>query len=148
MTRGARENIREDNKLRPEDRPAHDWYRFVLSFPPHLVRDYVARFGLNSGQRVLDLFCGAGATLVECKKLGISSVGTEPNPMPCFASQVKVTWNVNPDGLLSHAQEVAERAEERLNAEGSGADSDLPLFRKNGKHSRLRSLPTEVRSCC
>jgi len=30
---------REDNKLRPEDRAAHDWYRFVLSFPPHLVRD-------------------------------------------------------------------------------------------------------------
>jgi hypothetical protein len=144
VTRGARENIREDNKLRPEDRPAHDWYRFVLSFPPHLVRDYVARFGLNSGQRVLDPFCGTGTTLVECKKLGISSVGTEPNPMPCFASQVKVTWNVNPDGLLSHAQEVAERAEERLNAEGSGADSDLPLFRKNGKHSPLRSLPTEV----
>ena len=144
MTRSVRENIREDNKLRPEDRPAHDWYRFVLSFPPHLVRDYLARFGLNSGQRVLDPFCGTGTTLVECKKLGISSVGTEPNPMPCFASQVKVTWNVDPDGLLSHAQEVAGRAEERLNAEGSGADSDLPLFRKNGKHSRLRSLPTEV----
>ncbi|HBI45911.1 MAG TPA: DNA methyltransferase [Planctomycetales bacterium] len=144
MKRGARENIREDNKLRPEDRPAHDWYRFVLSFPPHLVRDYVARFGLNSGQRVLDPFCGTGTTLVECKKLGISSVGTEPNPMPCFASQVKVTWNVNSDSLLSHAQEVAGRAEERLDAEGSGADSDLPLFRKNGKHSRLRSLPTEV----
>ncbi len=22
------------NKLEPEDRAAHDWYRFVLSFPP------------------------------------------------------------------------------------------------------------------
>jgi DNA methylase len=144
VTSGARQNIREDNKLRPEDRPAHDWYRFVLSFPPHLVRDYIARFDLNSNHRVLDPFCGTGTTLVECKKLGISSVGTESNPMPCFASRVKVTWEVNPDGLLSHAQEVAGRAEERLNFEGSGADSDLPLFRKNGKHSRLRSLPTEV----
>jgi tRNA G10 N-methylase Trm11 len=82
VTRGARENIREDNKLRLEDRAAHDWYRFVLSFPPHLVRDYVARFGLDSNQRVLDPFCGTGTTLVECKKLGIPSVGTEPNPMP------------------------------------------------------------------
>ena len=32
------------NRLGIEDRPAHNWYRFVLSFPPHLVRDYLARF--------------------------------------------------------------------------------------------------------
>jgi hypothetical protein len=31
------------NKLLAEDRPAHDWYRFVLSFPPHLVRTYHSR---------------------------------------------------------------------------------------------------------
>lgn len=31
----------ESNRLEPADRPAHDWYRFVLSYPPHLVRDYV-----------------------------------------------------------------------------------------------------------
>jgi hypothetical protein len=141
---GTRDNVREDNKLRPEDRPAHDWYRFVLSFPPHLVRDYVSRFGLDSRHHVLDPFCGTGTTLVECKKLGIRSVGTEPNPMPCFASQVKVTWSVNADGLLNHAQEVAERAEERLKADGLGSESDLPLFRKNAKRLQLRSLPAEV----
>ena len=32
------------NKLAPEDRAFHDWYRFVLSFPPHLVRDYLDDF--------------------------------------------------------------------------------------------------------
>jgi hypothetical protein len=37
----------ENNKIQSEDRPAHDWYRFVLSFPPHLVRDYIARFGAS-----------------------------------------------------------------------------------------------------
>ena len=35
------------NKLDPQDRAFHDWYRFVLSFPPHLVRDYINKFGLN-----------------------------------------------------------------------------------------------------
>jgi hypothetical protein len=30
---------REDNKLKLTDRTAHQWYRFVLSYPPHLVRD-------------------------------------------------------------------------------------------------------------
>ncbi len=54
----------ELNKLYPEDRPVHDWYRFVLSFPPHLVREYLARFALTPRQTVLDPFCGTGTVLV------------------------------------------------------------------------------------
>src|SRR5262245_53134116 len=84
------------NKLRSEDRPAHDWYRFVLSFPPHLVRDYVKRFGVGRDCLVLDPFCGTGTTLVECKKLGTPSIGVEANPMGFFASKVKTDWHVNP----------------------------------------------------
>ena len=69
------------NKLRPEDKAVHDWYRFVLSFPPHLVQDYVDRFGLTASDTVLDPFCGTGTTLVECKKVGIGSVGIESTPI-------------------------------------------------------------------
>lgn len=82
---------REDNKLKLTDRAAHRWYRFVLSYPPHLVRDYVAKFGLDGRYRVLDPFCGTGTTLVECKKLGIPSVGLEANPVAHFASQTKLS---------------------------------------------------------
>lgn len=60
----------EANRLWMQDRAFHDWYRFVLSFPPHLVRDYIERFGVTEDQCVLDPFCGTGTTLVECKKLG------------------------------------------------------------------------------
>ena len=77
---------REDNKLKLGDRAAHQWYRFVLSFPPHLVREYVAKFGLDSRHQVLDPFCGTGTTVVECQKLGIPAVGLEANPVACFAS--------------------------------------------------------------
>src|ERR1700761_8833329 len=86
---------REDNKLRLEDRSAHDWYRFVLSYPAHVVRTYVERFGLDAKHKVLDPFCGTGTTIVECKKLGISAVGLEPNPVARFASQTKLEWNVS-----------------------------------------------------
>ena len=55
---------REDNKIRLHDRAVHQWYRFVLSFPPHLVRDYISKFGLNAQRRVLDPFCGTGTTSV------------------------------------------------------------------------------------
>jgi tRNA G10 N-methylase Trm11 len=64
----------EANKLSFEDRSVHDWYRFVLSFPPHLVRTYLSRFGVTERQRVPDPFCGTGTTIVECKKLGIPSL--------------------------------------------------------------------------
>lgn len=137
--------VREDNKLRPEDRAAHNWYRFVLSFPPHLVREYLQRFDVNAGQRVLDPFCGTGTTLVECKKLGISSVGLEANPMACFASRVKTDWDVDPNGLLEHVRQIAQRAAEMLQQAGVNDANDLPLFqppRKPAKN-KLRALPEE-----
>lgn len=55
------------NKLDAQDRAFHDWYRFVLSYPPHLVRTYLDDFGLDDRHTVLDPFCGTGTTLVECK---------------------------------------------------------------------------------
>src|SRR3989304_2994797 len=88
------------NKLLPLDRAGHDWYRFVLSFPAHLVRDYLERFQADEKKCVLDPFCGTGTTLVECKKLGIPSVGIEANPMAYYASRVKTDWSPDPDDLV------------------------------------------------
>src|SRR4051794_3285493 len=102
----ARRQYRENNqinKLLPEDRGVHEWFRFVLSFPPHLVRDYLERFGIGAGQHVLDPFCGTGTVLVEAKKHGISSVGIEANPLAHFASTVKTDWAPDPKLLIRHA---------------------------------------------
>lgn len=152
----ARTTASDENRLWPQDRAAHDWYRFVLSFPPHLVRTYIERFGLRPGQRVLDPFCGTGTTLIECKKLGLPSVGIEANPLACFASRVKVNWRVDPDGLLSHAQQVVAAARSKLEAEGLEDAPALPLFQqRRGQGAlpgpefartarRLRALPPEA----
>ena len=88
------------NKLQEKDNAAHRWYRFVLSFPPHLLRDYLNDSGIRNNCFVLDPFCGTGTTIVECKKLGISNVGIEALPMAHFASQVKTDWNPQPNGLF------------------------------------------------
>ncbi len=142
---GTAERKTENNKLRPEDRAVHDWYRFVLSFPPHLVRQYLEVFEVNSDSVVLDPFCGTGTTLVECKKQGITCVGLEVNPMPCYATEVKVSWNVDPENLISHAQETARAAVRKLEREGISSE-DAPLFlrSKPRKPSELRKLPAEV----
>lgn len=130
----------EMNKLYTEDRSIHEWYRFVLSFPPHLVRTYLERFGITQEQRVLDPFCGTGTVLVECKKQGITSVGIEANPMAHFASQVKVDWNVEPDSLMKHARLVAEIAYAKLEQKGI---EDNPLIRIVHDEAALRTLPPE-----
>ena len=136
--------VKENNKLRAEDFCVHDWYRFVLSYPPHLVRDYLERFGIESGMVVLDPFCGTGTTLVESKKLGITSFGIEANPMPCFATRVKVDWSVEPDGLLNHAEKVAQGVGEILEADGFDEPDDLPLFTRSKPRRALRTLPREI----
>lgn len=133
----------EANKLEAADRPVHDWYRFVLSFPPHLVRHYLQEFGLTARDRVLDPFCGTGTTLVECKKLGVPSLGVEANPMAHFASGVKVDWGADPDGLVEHASEVARKALEVL--ERDGIEDEPVLFHSPSAAAKLRRPSKEGR---
>lgn len=108
------------------DLPVHQWYRFVLSFPPHLVRHYLDKFGVKPGQVVLDPFCGTGTTLVECKKRRIRSIGLEPNPVAHFASAVKTSWDVDTDGLLEHARTVAKQAEAMIQQDRAVAQCGEP----------------------
>lgn len=129
---------RELNKLHQEDKAAHEWYRFVLSFPPHLVREYVTRFDLGAHHRVLDPFCGTGTTIVECKKIGVPSVGVEASPMAHFAGQVKVDWSPDPQGLIEHAYHIAELVVKVLRAEGI---EDEEIFVAANEHvAPLRTL--------
>lgn len=108
----------KQNDLELQDYAFHDWYRFVLSFPPHLVRDYLDDFGVSSRSVILDPFCGTGTTLVEARLRAISGVGLEANPFPHFASSVKVDWNIEPDHLLQSALKVANSTYQALAAQG------------------------------
>jgi hypothetical protein len=106
------------NNMISADRVGHDWYRFVLSFPPHLVRRYIERFRLSEGDTVLDPFCGTGTTVLECKKLSVNATGVEAHPMAHLASSTKVDWTPKPHQLLEHASAVRQRAMQKLSRAG------------------------------
>lgn len=132
------------NKLDQQDRAFHEWYRFVLSFPPHLVRDYIEDFGLSSQSVILDPFCGTGTTLVESKLKRISSFGIEANPFAHFATSVKTDWDIDPDLLCSQSYEIAEIALDTLRQQGiddatpfDGNILDLPLRQLSPEQNRL-----------
>lgn len=134
------------NSVRPEDRAVHEWYRFVLSFPPHLVQDYLDRFGIGPGKTVLDPFAGTGTTLVECKKRAIASIGIESNPMAQFASAVKLDWSVDPAALADYAAGVSAEARRNLARDGCSDWGGLPLFAANeAARAELRTLAPALR---
>ncbi len=126
------------------DRSIHDWYRFVLSFPPHLVREYLDEFNARPGQTVLDPFCGTGTAIVEARKLGYPAIGIEANPMAHFASTVKTQWDIEPDALEQHSHKILRQANIRFAEQGLDFYDDLPLFSQSpAAIDGLRTLNAE-----
>ena len=105
-----------ENKLRVEDSSIHDWYRFVLSFPPHLVQQYLETCCGDQTSFVLDPFCGTGTTNVECKKHGVSSWGIEASPLTHFVSKTKCVWANDTFNFLNTAKQIALAAARTINS--------------------------------
>ena len=145
------------NQLLDADRPIHDWYRFVLSFPPHLVRDYLAEFNVGGGSVVLDPFCGTGTTPVEAKKLGIGSIGIEALPLSAFAARTKLDWSADPAELRDAADAAAGRAtalaagprrtlpDEQMRLLPDRAISPLPLHKALCLRDAIGEAPEHLR---
>jgi len=145
------------NKLDNADRRFHDWYRFVLSYPPHLVRHYIEEFQLTSNDLLLDPFCGTGTTLVEAKLNNIPSIGVEANPMVHFASEVKTSWDVNPKRLEETYKIVLKKAAAKLRrqkisdviSEGNGEALNLSRFTEEQEKILLKDSisPLPLHKC-
>lgn len=92
----------ERNRIQSDDLAIHQWYQFILGYPPHLVREYIERFDVADDDVIFDPFCGTGTTPVEALKNGISCYGLEANPIAAFASKVKTYAHYKPETLREY----------------------------------------------
>jgi DNA modification methylase len=127
------------NKVKKEDKAFHDWYRFVLSFPPHLVQDYLRKFDVQLDDLVLDPFSGTGTTLIEAKLNGFNSTGIEANPIIKHITQTKLKWNGNSDRLFDTALDISNEVNRAFKRQGID-DKNLEVKRAKLK---LLDLPAE-----
>ena len=79
-TNGKRQNTRY---------ATHGLHEYKGKYNPQIVRTIINYFGLKSGDKVLDPFCGSGTTQVECALSGINSMGTDINPLAVEISNLK-----------------------------------------------------------
>lgn len=105
----------------------HNWYRFVLSYPDHLVSDLLNKFDVQPGDIVLDPFVGTGTTLVECKRRGINSIGIDANPVTAFASKVKTTWDIDLKLFDERFQELRQASQSLMQTNGIAHSYQLSL---------------------
>ena len=83
--------------VRSTEQWTHGYHRYPAKFLPDVVRKIIEDYAQGSNM-IADLFAGCGTTLVEAKVHGISSVGTDINPVAQLITKVKTTA-LSPDAL-------------------------------------------------
>ena len=84
------------NRLQSVDEAIHGWYRFVLGYPPHLVREYLRILEADPTEDcILDPFCGTATTPIEARLHGFSTLSIDANPISILATRVKLAWDID-----------------------------------------------------
>jgi hypothetical protein len=95
------------NKLQTADEAIHSWYRFVLGYPPHLVREYLETLEAEPDRDwVLDPFCGTATTPVEARLQGYSTLSADANLISILAARVKLNWDIDLSQVRSSLDSV------------------------------------------
>jgi len=84
--------------------PIHNWFYFKEGFSRDFVVKMFELFGVKSGAKVLDPFCGSGTSLVVAKEFGLDACGVDASPLAVFVSQVKTA-----DYDVEALEQTAER---------------------------------------
>jgi hypothetical protein len=122
---------------------SHGWHRYVGRFPPHLVRALLNHFQAGAEDVVLDPFTGSGTTNVECRLLGVPSIGVEISPLSALIAGTKSDFPESPLLLLELATSLAEFYASRwsvfVDAHRGTVPDHLEVLRRDG--NLVRDFP-------
>lgn len=90
--------------------PRHRWYFVKEAFSPGLVEEAMVAAGCDSGDIVLDPFCGSGTSLLAAAGKGAGTVGCEVNPFLAFVTRTKLSLGGH-RSLAKHTSAVQQGAE-------------------------------------
>lgn len=100
-TQALLENAVRSSRLRQATRySVHGLHEYKGKFNPQVAKAILNIFGVGTGSRVLDPFCGSGTTLVECAHLGAAGIGTDINPLAVLLANAKLTCLATPVAVL------------------------------------------------
>lgn len=133
------------NRLKAKDRAIHDWYRFVLAYPPHLVREYLDKFEADPDRDyIYDPFSGTATTPVEARLNGFSVIGTDANHIAVLANRVKLNWIIDLEQVnirLDRVVELASEVMQTIDLEAVIEDQkQLALFEDFSSASAIRAI--------
>lgn len=77
--------------FRSTEQWTHGYHRYPAKFLPNVVRKIIEEHSPANCRVIADLFAGCGTTLVEAKAHGITSIGTDINPVAKLIAEVKTT---------------------------------------------------------
>ena len=109
---------------------SHGWHRYVGRFPPQIIRSLLNIFRVMPNDTVLDPFAGSGTTLVECKLLGINSIGTEINPLSHLIANTKTKLDFDGKKILNAWNYVKEEFQSSVSNNSSSRENkfEIPPF--------------------
>ncbi|MFA5009981.1 MAG: DNA methyltransferase [Patescibacteria group bacterium] len=85
----------------------HGLHSYPAMFIPQVARRLVQSYS-RPGDKICDIFCGSGTTLVESIVLGRDAIGIDLNPLAVFLAKVKTT-PINPSLLTKAYFHIVEK---------------------------------------
>jgi len=116
-----------------EARSVHRWWPYVQGYSAEFVAGVLSAADLRPGATVLDPFAGSGTTLVEARRAGFRTWGTEILAPAVLAARVKTHFELDGRKLEAAGRRVVARAERR-------PSGPLPFLRETRRQFTPRAL--------
>ena len=114
----------------------HQWYRIIMGFDWKLADFIIDKLDVRPEHTVLDPFCGAGTTLVQCKKRGIETIGLDVNPVCTLATTVKTTWSLESSSLRRLLDRIVRLADSDATRPTISSNAALKYLQASGMIER------------